>query len=241
MRKIIYIYIVILAIFICVTCSANPGIYLKGMWGINKLSRVKENDFKSVFNVQQQAESMPSYELAFGYYINDNTRLELAFDYLAVAFQTCSGSYCIYDEEDNGIVYKGTHTIKRKADVYSLLLKTYIDIYQIHNAKFFIGAGLGIGQIKERLNIITNGYVYMNGISIPLETTNTCLKSKNKYNLAYSLSLGSSIKVSSDINVELIYSWKDIGRNKPGSYDGFELKANRYNGHMILAGIRFDF
>jgi opacity protein-like surface antigen len=64
---------------------------------------------------------------------------------------------------------------------------------------------------------------------------------KEKLNFAYSLILGTAIKVSPNVNIEIAYSWKDFGStsyNKDS--DGDRPDKNRYHGHTVMTGIRFD-
>ena len=62
-------------------------------------------------------------------------------------------------------------------------------------------------------------------------------KSKNRRNFAYSLTTGISLKVSDKANFEVTYSWQDFGKTK---YKDKDITKNRYNGHSIMTGVRFD-
>lgn len=52
---------------------------------------------------------------------------------------------------------------------------------------------------------------------------------------------GISLKVASNINIDLSYNWQDFGvtKYKKDKNDDRPDK-NRYNGHSVMTGIRFD-
>lgn len=150
-----------------------------------------------------------------GYYIMDNTRADLTLDVplnpelkKSGAVNNASGQYA--------------DTVKHKGNIYALMVNGYVDLFDISVAKVFIGAGVGLAQVKEKITDAVNG--------------NTSSKKKN--NVAYQLSLGTSAEVAPGVNAELSYSWKDYGKTKAKANTGDGSTA--YKGHNLLVGIRFD-
>ena len=109
------------------------------------------------------------------------------------------------------------------------------------NIKIFVGAGVGIAKIKEKINGSLTGVVLSGNTIIGTGNENNSASSKNKNDFAYSLTIGSAVKASSSVNIEMAYSWRDFGStsyNKDS--DGDRPDKNRYNGHSVMTGIRFD-
>ena len=134
----------------------------------------------------------------------------------------------VYDEHGN-IIGNADLKLSRKSSIYSLMLNSYVDLPISDKFNFFFGGGIGLAQIKEKVTqkIIANNVNVSEGKE----------KSKNKRNFAYSLTTGISLKVSDKTNFELTYSWQNFGETK---YKDKEVTKNRYNGHSIMTGIRFD-
>ena len=69
--------------------------------------------------------------------------------------------------------------------------------------------------------------------TFPLLTEPSTSKPITKF--AHSLILGTSINVKPQLNIELIYSWKNFGKVKHNN-----LVSNQYKGHHFSIGTRFD-
>lgn len=144
--------------------------------------------------------------LGAGYYVMDNVRADLAYDHY-------------FDAEYKGKVAGLQAKLKSKAD--SLLLNGFVDLFDVSVAKVFAGAGIGMSMI--------NGTLTYDNAAAP----NKKLKKKN--NFAFAGYLGTSAEVAPGINLELTYSYRDLGKLKKGSGVSGNIK-----GHHVTGGVRFD-
>lgn len=127
-------------------------------------------------------------------------------------------------------------SVKHKPTIVSFLLNGYVDFVDLSMFKVFAGGGIGAALVKEK---ITSKFISnVNGVNTITATTNT--NAKNKTNLAYQLSLGTSFEVAPGVKAELVYSWRDYGKSKTKKVDGISVGGTRYRGNNLMAGLRFD-
>lgn len=212
--------------------------YLKPLIIVNKVNDVKESDQKTNFNLQHESILTPSIGAGAGYYINDTTRVDLIFEHLQFYFPKESSSF---NYIENNTLNVGTKSVKRKVFGNSLIVNGYVDIINKDSYTIFVGMGAGVIQIKEKIyyslagNSIRGNHIY----TYPLITEN--LASITTINFAHSLMLGTSITVAPKISLELMYSWKDFGKTKIKALDDeFAPIRNKYKGHHLSMGMRFD-
>lgn len=214
----------------------RTGFYLKANVGANKMRNAKEyftDDNTPNIKFRSKSQISPAFNIAAGFYLNHFIRYDLSFGYQKVNFKKSSINPLIYNEEED-INYTGLFEINRKSSLYSLMFNSYIDLPISDNFNFIFGGGIGIAQIKEKLK----GKVIIklnDGVNVTAQDKSE--KSKNKRNFAYSLTTGISLKVSDNTNFELTYNWQDFGKTK---YKDKDVTKNRYNGHSVMTGIRFD-
>jgi opacity protein-like surface antigen len=212
----------------------RTGFYLKGNIGVNKMRNAKQHNVYPEENVyvpsnKSESKISPAFNIAAGFYLNNHVRHDLSFGYQKVNFENNTVyNNTVYDEHGN-IIGNADLKLSRKSSIYSLMLNSYVDLPISNKFNFFFGGGIGLAQIKEKVTqkIIANNVNVSEGKE----------KSKNKRNFAYSLTTGISLKVSDKTNFELTYSWQNFGETK---YKDKEVTKNRYNGHSIMTGIRFD-
>lgn len=212
----------------------RTGFYLKANVGANKMKNAKQYNIYPEDNInipsnKSKSKVSPAFNIGAGFYLNNFVRHDLSFGYQKVNFKTNTvDNNIVYDEHGNITDYVDVK-LDRKSFIYSLMFNSYIDLPISDNFNFFFGGGVGLAQIKEKVTqkMITNN------ITISDETE----KSKNKRNFAYSLTTGISLKVSDNTNFELTYNWQDFGKTK---YKDKDVTKNRYNGHSVMTGIRFD-
>jgi opacity protein-like surface antigen len=222
--------------------NERTGFYLKTNVGANKMNEAEEKVANKV--VTSKSTVSPSFSVGMGGYINDFIRTDITFDYSKVSFKNATTNFTTNgQEDDNYYTMVGDAFIDRKASVYSMMLNSYIDLPMNDNSKIFIGGGIGLARIKEKIIAkILEGTVYVNNVrhqQIPIMTDSS--STKEDLNFAYSLMLGTSIKVAPNVNIEIAYSWKDFGVTKPRKWQhGDRPDKNRYNGHSVMTGIRFD-
>jgi opacity protein-like surface antigen len=219
----------------------RTGLYLKGNIGVNKMKNAKEKNFALeekiyVESNKSKTEISPTFNIAAGFYLNNFVRHDLSFGYQKVNFKKSVVNFNIYDNDED-FNYIGTSEVNRKSSIYSLMFNSYIDLPISNNVNFFFGGGIGLAQIKEKLNQAWNVAVFQQNNLIGSNIDKHSFKSKNKRNFAYSLTTGISLKVSDNANLEITYSWQDFGKTK---YKDKDVTKNRYNGHSIMTGVRFD-
>ena len=212
----------------------RTGFYLKTNVGINKMKNTKQHNVYPEENVyvpsnKSESKISPALNIGAGFYLNNHVRHDLSFGYQKVNFENNTVyNNTVYDEHGN-IIGNANIQLSRKSSIYSLMFNSYIDLPINNRFNLFFGGGIGIGQIKEKVTqkIIANKINVSEGKE----------KSKNRRNFAYSLTTGISLKVSENTNFELLYSYQDFGKTK---YKDKEITKNRYNGHSVMTGIRFD-
>ena len=212
----------------------RTGFYLKGNIGVNKMRNAKQHNVHPEENVyipsnKSESKISQAFNIAAGFYLNNHVRHDLSFGYQKVNFENNTVyNNTVYDEHGN-IIGNADLQLNRKSSIYSLMLNSYVDLPINNRFNFFFGGGIGIAQIKEKAvqKMIVNKIHVSEGKE----------KSKNKRNFAYSLTTGISLKVSDNTNFELTYSWQDFGETK---YKDKDVTKNRYNGHNIMTGVRFD-
>ncbi|OZG32146.1 MULTISPECIES: outer membrane protein [Rickettsieae] len=175
--------------------------YLKVEVGANKMNNIKLNDKE----LQQNTAAIVGGGV--GYYVLDNVRLDLMLDFFAN--QQVKHSFAGVDS-------------KIKPQITTLVLSGYVDIFDISICELFIGAGAGVGHLK---NEITNNKL------------GTSVSNSKKNNLVYHLTFGAAAKLAPVIKVEVAYSWKNLGSTKEIKN---HVKSLPYKGHNVTLGIRFD-
>lgn len=219
----------------------RTGFYLKANVGANQMNKVKEKNFATEEQIylptnKSKTKISPVFNIAAGFYLNNLVRHDLSFRYQKINFKKSVINFNIYDNDED-LNYIGISKVNRKSSIYSLMFNSYIDLPINNNFNFFFGGGIGIAQIKEKLNQTWNINAFQQNNFIGSHIDKHFFKSKNKRNFAYSLTSGISLKVSDNTNFELTYNWQDFGRTK---YKDKDVTKNRYNGHSIMTGVRFD-
>lgn len=180
--------------------AAEDMFYVKANVGWDKLNKVQ--GFKSNNDV--------FFGVGAGYYVMDNVRADLTFDH-----------YVNPTHKKDGSKIKGT--------VNTLLLNGYVDLFDYEGFKFFVGAGVGAGQVKAKV---------ANPADPDEDEPASTVTAKQKTNLAFAGHVGVSYGFAEGVSGELAYSYRDMGKTKktPGN-DGVSF---HYRGHHVAAGVRFD-
>lgn len=240
MKKLLIVFAISLLSSSTLANSAKSNFYLKGMIGLNKMNEAIEKNTQTSFNLKQEAIPSPFVGLGVGYYINEQIRTDLIFNYYSPFFITESANFNYYNSEDN-INVVGGNTVTRKAIIKSIMLNGYYDIINKKSFAIFIGAGIGSSHIKEKVSTLSSGNISNDQqiINFPLDVVTSNTKVTN--NLAYSFTIGTTIKVHSNINLELAYHWKNFGKTNPQkNINGDIPTQNHYKGHNISVGVRLD-
>ena len=178
--------------------AIESDFYLKVNAGWSKFTKVKGAKSKNDIFLG----------LGGGYNYMDNVRLDLTFDhFIDPKFK------------------KGN--VKVKGEINTLMASGFIDLFDISVAKVFVGAGVGISQVKAKVS----------GHAIPAGQQNSTKNgtAKQKYNVAYAGYLGSSVEFAPGVTGEITYSYRIMGSTKEINGTSYDFK-----GHNLGAGVRFD-
>lgn len=185
------------AVSVLATSSAyamEDMFYVKANVGWSKLNKV--DGLKSKNDVH--------FGVGAGYHVMDNARVDLTFDHFV----------------DPNFKKSGT---KIKGDINTLLLNGYFDVFNVDAVKVFVGAGVGLGQVKAKKSFSAAG------------VSNSTAKQKNTF--AFAGYVGAGYEFTQGVTGELTYSYRDMGKTKKfGNGD----KAVHFRGHHVTAGVRFD-
>jgi opacity protein-like surface antigen len=231
--------------------TEREGFYLRGGVGVNKLLNAKENipseyrtptpgiEYTNGSSFLSKSLINPIYSMGGGYYIDDVFRVDVELSYADIKFK--QAKLPVINREDDDISVFVDNTLKRHSSLLSVFTTGYVDWYIDDNTSLFLGAGVGIAKIQEKVNVCSDSITYIDGEEEDRERLlNSLGSSKQKINLAYSLTIGASHKITDNAHLELAYSWKDYGKTHPKlDYDEGE-RANRYRGHHVGVGLRFD-
>ena len=215
------------AVFAATTSLANEGqFYAKGTAGFAKISKMKTKTKAGGVTITSPAKYKAKNAFAFGigagYYLTDGVRMEGAFDYTPTV--KLSSSY------KEGTV-STVDTIKGKTS--SIMLNSYIDLYDAGPAKIFAGAGLGFSMFNAKTTKSVDGK------NVPTQA----FKIKSKASFTYALHLGATTEVAESLHADLTYSWKGVNakgtikktKTKPKYTTSIPMK-----GHHVTLGLRYD-
>jgi opacity protein-like surface antigen len=142
--------VLFLSSIICFTpvAFAKSQFYLKTLETFSKASSIKADDKELNFKLNHESTLSPAIGIGIGYYIDNITRIDMTFEHLKFDFNNQSAPF----ECDNGdCLTTGTKSIKRTTSGKSLMLNLFTDLIEKNSFKFFLGAGIGVVQIKENL------------------------------------------------------------------------------------------
>ena len=207
-------------------------LYLKMITTVSKVADIKVVDQELNFNLRHESSLSPAIGVGFGYYVNNNIRVDLMFEHLKFNFNKQESSFnCSNDDT----LTTGTKSVRRTTSGKSLMLNGFVDIVDRNSFKLFVGVGAGAVRIKEKINysLSGNSTIADQTYIFPLITEHATSKVITKF--AHSLMLGTSIQVKPQLNIELMYSWKNFGKVKHDN-----LMNNQYKGHHFSVATRFD-
>jgi opacity protein-like surface antigen len=220
--------------------NEEHAFYFKANVGANKMMDAKQKHEDIKKSTKSKSEISPAFGIGAGYYINNIIRTDLTFDYLRVNFKKGKNDF-IMPGENPGEIINEQLSLSRKASIYSLMLNGYIEMPTTESFNIFVGAGVGIARIKEKIQGSLVGALLIGNNILDTINEKQSDKSKNKNNFAYSLTVGTSLKISSNAYIDFSYSWKDFGSTAyKMDKDGDKADKNRYNGHIGVVGIRFN-
>jgi len=167
--------------------------YVKANTGWSKLNKV--DGVKSKNDVH--------FGVGAGYQIMDNARVDLTFDHFANPTFKVTG-------------------VRLKGDINALLLNGYFDVINVDAVRVFVGAGVGLAQVKAKVT-------YAN--------SKPSISVKQKNTFAFTGCAGVGYEFTEGVTGELSYSYRDMGKTKKLGDDS---KAVNFRGHHLTAGVKFD-
>lgn len=194
--------------------------YVKADVGANMMNKVTDK----ATGLKLKSKTNMFLDFGVGYYLMDNVRADLDLTFIVSPQLKKTGK----DKFDASVK---SVSVKKKGNIMALLVNGYVDVFDVSVAKIFVGGGVGMAQVKEKITY--------NGQFTDGSTENVKISSKKKNNFAYQLSLGASMELAPCVNGQLTYSWKDFGKTKPkAAYE--ESGKTSYKGHHVGFGVRFD-
>jgi len=205
--------------------------YVKAEAGATLFNKAKDGPS----GLKMKAKPAPVFGLGVGYYLMDNCRADLSILFVTNAEMKKNASVAASRFIENA-PGNAVGSVKHKPTIMALMLTGYVDAYDFSVANFFLGAGVGVTQIKEKE---TASYTY-NGTKKELFGS-----TKKKTTFAYQLIAGVSAEFAPGVKGELSYMWRDFGKTKgktinAGNLGNVRIGNTAYRGHNLIAGLRFD-
>lgn len=191
----------------------------------------------NVIFFKQHSNISPEINAGAGYYVNDFYRIDLIAGHSGF---TSDDKYLAHEELTDETNTSGTKIINYKTQVQYLMLTNYVNIIRNDNFQIYASCGIGLGKIKESATHFFSGLL-INGniITIPLTTEHYVSKSTKHF--IYSLGVGVTTKINSDVNLDIAYNYKDLGKpNYKAESMHNVLSEKKYRVHNMSVGIRFD-
>lgn len=210
--------------FLTTSALASEEFYIRGNIGAFWNTNQKLGDSNNTLKFKSKV--APLIDIGFGYNIADDFRAELVYTHLLNPQSKTSKSWTT----NTGIVNNRSINITYKGRVDAILLNSYFDVIDFDAGKLFLGGGLGISRVREKVTAFST----KNGVA--KREPGTTFKGKN--NFAYNLMVGSSFNLSDGINLDIQYKWADYGTTKyDKTYPSSKLHRR---GNAVQFGIRLD-
>lgn len=201
--------------------EAEEGtLYVKVNTGVGRVpeasSTKQEEDGDFGAGQKLKPEKLLFYGIGAGYYLTDNVRGEIVLN-----------NYLRSNYKSDRINTTNNISDKLTIDASSALLNCLIDFYEMDSVKLFTGAGLGIANISGKYTQSLKGTIVLDQ-----------QKFKAKYGFAYALYMGVIVNVTSNVDIDLSYSFRDLGKlNK--AKEIFKKDVN-FRGHYASLGFNFN-
>lgn len=209
--------------------------YAKGTVGYAKFN----NEKLKIEGAPTDLEKMKSksggaaFGIGAGYYITDIVRADLMLEHFSNMQHKSLATVAL---PANGSRPAGSYNaaVKLKSRATTAMVNGYVDFADVSDVKFFAGVGLGVVKFDTKVNFSLKHST--TGAVISDETT----KLKTKKVMTYALHLGASTQVVDNVNVDLTYSWRDLGSLKHKDSGITDSGNFPYRGHHVALGIRYD-
>ncbi len=223
-----------------ISVASKDQLYVKAEAGPFVLSKVRNK----IFNRKEGEGGGGIVNFGVGYYVMDNVRADVTFHFAnpklnGSTSKTTTRTYNILGIQKE-IETPVTKKIKHIGKVMSLLLNSYVNLYDGSIVKLFVGAGVGMARVKEKITIDEEWALVAPGAENFIPTQRDYMSTKKVNNFAYQLTAGASINVSKAVNIDVVYGWINYGKTKSQKYKDTEIAKISYRGINLMAGLRFD-
>jgi|GEM_PF-1067758 len=205
--------------------------YIRGDVGANMFAKetVKTPSSLGSTNASFKGKTSAAIDVGIGYKVTEEFRVELVFGHHISP--KMNGSHSSTSQAVRIGAQTNNITAKASAKIETLMLRTYFDIYDFEIGKVFMGFGIGVAQVSEKVT----GAQTIALVGRAGSPKNFDLKTKKHNNFAYSVGFGTTFKLSQRADLDLQYNWSDYGHGK-NKNDAFVIK---HRAHSIKAGVRF--
>ncbi len=209
--------------------SAEDKLYIKKLIGVNRIEHCDISSEK--YQGKDKFKDSISLNIAIGKKLENDIRLELGLKHLtnAISKEVTDGNLEGFNDNDR-------YVLNHKLNASLIHLTVYKDLHNFGKFSHFVGIGGGVSINKEKVS----GYV-VNKENDQEKKILDETSSKTKYNFAYKLVTGLDFKVKEGLNLEVSYSFINLGKNKPRQINGENLTNKRnYFIHSLQAGLRYE-
>lgn len=231
-----------------------PPVYHKpvavGGWYIRGHLGMSNQQYKGLYNVLFDTvdnlefldkggfSSAPLFGVGVGYKVNQWLRGDLTVEYRGKAAFTALDRYEVVDD-GNPNTWDGTNEYSAKKSEWLVLANAYVDLGDFHGISPYLGAGAGMSRNTihhfRDINVPNLGVAYGGTAS--------------KWNFAWALHAGLTIKATDNLDVDLGYSFVNLGDARSGdlvTYTGVNNVNNpmhfrKLTSHDFKLGVRYNF
>ena len=206
--------------------SSQADYYARAAIGNNKFYNVK--NFQ---DSKQRANISPNYTIGLGVgkRIDDVLNVELLIDHTKVNFQPNFNYNRMYSRHFN----------LESVTINTITLNGIMDVYKpTENTSLFVGTGLGVAQLNERVRW---KYLYPERYgSHSVKRHIGHLSRKTVYNLTYNFTTGLAYKANDQVTFDVAYKYSVFGRTKDEQMGVTKINGKYYRGHNINVGLRYS-
>lgn len=232
-----------------VVTKSGTGWYLRGdiSYDFQKVDGYHYTPATNSVTDFARAELDDSYNigLGIGYQISQNFRADLTLDYVFSAHMdgsscTTGGAFACSGGTQPGPFYDRTDMSR-----LDLLANAYYDIGTFGKFTPYVGAGIGGSYVK---------YDNLNNTNVPSGgTINDNHEGQSTWRFAYALHAGAAVSLSSNLKLDLGYSYKHIEGGASHAFSDAQIAAvpglagrdfiydKGIEDHVIRAGLRYQF
>ena len=207
---------------------------------------------------KMKTKHLPFWGVGIGYYINDKVRIDLSYEGFATHNSENEKHKILAPNPGMPTYVSGrvvrTTQVKTTHSMSSLMSNLYLDIHEQGPTKVFWGAGVGVSHLRLKHDIILHAKVEdmsfvqgrpilrdltqgLGALGINTANNNNAITGslysapmRTKYSFAYALYFGTATKLTPNVNLDITYSWKHLGK----------IDAIAFKSHNVSLGLRLD-